>query len=76
MRPVPPQLHRKSVVSQRRLKLVLSQLRHPERTLSSSKGQSKDPDALNLTGTAQILQPQNRVPHLREAKVGSQDIPG
>jgi hypothetical protein len=52
--------------------LALFQLRHPER----SAAKSKDPDAFNLTLTARAFQPQNLVPHLREAKVGSQDVRG
>ena len=54
-----------------------SLLRHPER----SAAKSKDPDALNLTHTARtfqprnpVPQPQNRVPQLLEAKVGSQNL--
>jgi hypothetical protein len=52
------------------MKPVLFQLRHPERSVAKSK----DSDTLNLTDTVQTFQPQNRVPHLREAKVGSQSV--
>ena len=59
---------------------MLSKSRHPERTLSSPKGQSKDPDALTFTKTARTFQPTNRVPHLRDGlivvSVGSQDVRG
>jgi hypothetical protein len=52
--------------------LVLSRIRHPER----SAAKSKDPNAFNLTLTARTVQPQNRVLRHREAKVGLQDLRG
>ncbi len=57
---------------------VLSQLCHPERSgvRTLQAAQSKDPDTFDATQTVRTFQPQNRVPHLREAKVGSQDVQG
>jgi hypothetical protein len=52
--------------------LVLSRLRHPER----SAAKSKDPNAFNLTLTARTFQPQNRLLRLQEANVSSQDLRG